>query len=300
MSNILTGLSDAVAETVSTAGASVVRVEARDRLPASGIAWSSPGIIVTAHHVVDRDENIIVGLPGGETVAAELVGRDPTTDVAVLRTPATGLAEAAWADAGDLRAGHLVLALGRPGSNVRATMGIVSALGNTWRTPAGGTVDRYLQTDVVMYPGFSGGPLVEAAGKVAGMNTSALLRGTSLTVPVPTLARVVENLIAYGRIVRAYIGVGSQPTRLPEALAGQLGQETGLLLVSVEPGSPAEKGGLFLGDTIVALAGNPIKHLDDLMSNLDGEQVGKSMPVRIVRGGKLHDLTLVPEERPQG
>ena len=300
MSNILTGLSDALAETVSTAGASVVRVEARDRLPASGIAWSSPGIIVTAHYVVERDENIIVGLPGGETVAAELVGHDPTTDLAVLRTPATGLPEPAWADAGDLRVGHVVLALGRPGSNVRATMGIVSALGNTWRTPAGGTVDRYLQTDVVMYPGFSGGPLVEAAGKVAGMNTSALLRGISLSVPVPTLVRVVDALLAHGRIVRAYIGAGSQPTRLSEALAGQLGQETGLLLVSVEPGSPAEKAGLFLGDTIVALAGNPVKHLDDLMSNLDGEQVGKSIPVRIVRGGQLHDLTLVPEERTQG
>ena len=298
MSNILTGLSDALAETVSTAGASVVRVEARDRLPASGIAWSSPGIIVTAHHVVERDENIIVGLPGGETVSAELVGRDPTTDLAVLRTPATGLAEPTWADPGDLGVGHLALALGRPGSNMRATLGIVGALGNTWRTPAGGTVDRYLQTDVVMYPGFSGGPLVEAAGKVVGLNTSALLRGISLTIPVPTLTRVVDALLAHGRIVRAYMGAGSQPTRLSEALVGQLGQETGLLLVSVEPGSPAEKGGLFLGDTIVALAGNPVKHLDDLMSNLDGEQVGKSIPVRIVRGGQLQDLTLVPEERP--
>ena len=300
MTEILTGLSDALAETVSGAGSSVVRVEARDRLPASGIAWPSPGIIVTAHHVVEREENIIVGLPSGETVEAELVGRDPATDLAVLRAPVPDLAASPWEDTGDLRVGHLVLALGRPGSNVRATMGIVSALGNTWRTPAGGTVDRYLQTDVVMHPGFSGGPLVEAAGRVVGMNTSGVLRGISLAVPVPTIARVVDALLSHGRIVRAYIGVGSQPTRLSESLAGQLGQQTGLLLVSVEAGSPAEKAGLFLGDTVVALAGNPVKQLDDLMLNLDGDQVGKSITMRIVRGGQTQELSIVPEERPQG
>ena len=300
MTEILTGLSDALAETVEGSGTSVVRVEARDRLPASGIAWPSPGIIVTAHHVVEREENIIIGLPSGETLEAVLVGRDPTTDLAVLRAPASDLAGSPWADTEDLRVGHLVLALGRPGKNMRATMGIVSALGTNWRTPAGGTVDRYLQTDVVMHPGFSGGPLVEAGGRVVGMNTSGVLKGISLAVPVPTVARVVDALLTHGKIVRAYIGVGSQPTRLSESLAGELGQQTGLLLVSVEAGSPAEKAGLFLGDTIVALAGNPVKHLDDLMSNLDEDQVGKSIPVRIARGGQTQDLSLVPEERPQG
>ena len=296
MTTILKNLSDALAETVAAAGPGVVRVEARDRLPSSGIIWSSQGIVVTAHHVVERDENISLGLPSGGTVPATLVGRDPSTDLAVLRTEAADLAEPQWAGPDDLLVGHLVLALGRPGQNVRATMGIVGALGEAWRTPAGGSLDRYLQTDLVMYPGFSGGPLVNVEGRFLGLNTSSLLRGVSLTVPIPTVRRVVEAILSHGRIRRGYLGVGAQPTRLPEKLARQLGQETGLLLVSVEPDSAADKGGLFLGDTIVALGGQPVQRLDDLLSTLGGEQIGKETPVRIVRGGQLQELKLVPAE----
>ena len=292
MTSVLTSLSDALAETVATGSSNVVRVEARDRVPASGIVWPGQGVFVTAHHVVERDENIMVGLPDGETVTATLAGRDPATDLAVLRAEAGGLPEPAWTDPDDLRVGHLVLALGRPGQNVRATMGIVGALGNTWRTPAGGSLDRYLQTDTVMYPGFSGGPLVDAAGRVLGLNTSAILRGVSLTVPTPTVRRIVETILAHGRVQRGYLGVGAQPTPLPEKLSQDLGQETGLLLVSVEPGSPAERGGMFLGDTIVALASQPVRRLDDLLAGLGGEQIGKQVPIRIVRGGQLQEMTV--------
>ena len=297
MTTVLTSYSDALAETVAAAGAGVIRVEARDRLPSSGIIWSSQGVVVTAHHVVERDENITVGLPSGGTVPATLVGRDPSTDLAVLRTEAADLAEPLWAGPEDLRVGHLVLALGRPGQNVRATMGIVGALGKAWRTPAGGSLDRYLQTDLVMYPGFSGGPLVNAEGRFLGLNTSSLLRGVSLTVPVPTLRRVVEAILSHGRVRRGYLGIGAQPTRLPEALAQQLGQETGLLLVSVETNSAAERGGLFLGDTIVALGGQPVRRLDDLLSGLGGEQIGKETPIRILRGGQLQELKVTPAEQ---
>jgi S1-C subfamily serine protease len=282
---------------VEFVGPGVVAVEARRRLPASGIVWSPDGVVVTAHHVVESDENISVGLADGRSVAARLVGRDPTTDLAVLRAEASGLKPVAWAGADGVRVGHLVLALGRPGETVMATLGVVSALGASWRTPAGGRLDRYLQTDVVMYPGFSGGPLVDAEGKVLGLNTSALLRGISLTVPASTLRKVTETLLAHGRVRRGYLGVGSQPVRLPAALAQEMGQETGLLLVSVEPDSPAEKSGLFLGDIIIALAGQPIRHVDDLLAGLSGDRVGESVPVRIVRGGKVQELKVVIGER---
>jgi S1-C subfamily serine protease len=294
---LLTNLSNALAETVATAGPSVVRVEARRRLPASGIVWSADGVIVTAHHVIEREENITVGLADDMTATAILVGRDPTTDLAVLRAQASGLRPAAWAATDGLRVGHIVLALGRPGKSVLATFGIVSALGDAWRTPMGGQVDRYLQTDVVMYPGFSGGPLVSATGQVLGLNTSALWRGISVAVPTATVRRVVEALLAHGRVRRAYLGVGAQPVRLPAALEQQLGQETGLLLVSIEPDSPAERGHLFLGDTIVALDGNRVAHMDDLLILLSGDRVGKTVPVRIVRSGQLQDVTVVLGER---
>jgi S1-C subfamily serine protease len=298
MAEYLSSLSEALAGIVETVGQSIVRVEARRRLPASGIVWSDEGVIVTAHHVVERDDNLSVGLADGQKLPASLVGRDPTTDVAVLRVESKNtLKPASWAEPDSLRVGHLVLALGRPGSSVQATLGIVSALGEGWRTPAGGQVDRYLQTDVVMYPGFSGGPLADANGQVLGLNTSALLRGISLSVPAPTLRRVVETLLAHGRVRRGYLGVGIQPVRLPADLAAELGQETGLLLVQVRPGGPADQAGLLLGDTIVALDGQPVTHHDALLGRLGSDRVGTAVPVRIVRAGQVQDRQVTIGDR---
>jgi S1-C subfamily serine protease len=297
MTEILSNLSKALAEMADRGGRGVVRVEARRRVPASGIVWSADGLVVTAHHIVRRDDNISLGLPDGQTVPATLVGRDPTTDLALLRAEATDLTPAAWAAPEGLRVGHIVLALGRPGRTVQATLGIVSALGDEWRTPAGGKLDRYLQTDVVMYPGFSGGPLVDAAGQVLGLNTSALLRGVSLTVPAPTVRRVTEALQANGRMRRGFLGVGAQAVRLPETVARQVGQDTGLLLVSVNPGSPAEKAGLLLGDTIVSLDNHPVRQMDDLLALLSAERVGITTSVRIVRGGQVQEQSVVIGER---
>ena len=294
MSTILPEFSEALADAVSSAADGLVRVEGRERLPATGIVWDAQGLIVTAHHILERDENINIGFQDGESVSAELVGRDPATDLALLRTPKRGTTIPSWAEPESLRVGHLALALGRPGTNVRATMGIISALGNVWRTPAGGPVDRYLQTDTVMYPGFSGGPLVDAQGRFVGLNSSALVRGVSITVPAPTLQRVVHDLLEHGSVRRAYLGVGTQPARLPDAVAKELGQETGLLLVSVAPGSAAEQGGLFLGDTLVSLGGRPVRHMDDLFNGLGGDRIGKALTVRILRGGQLVELTVSP------
>jgi S1-C subfamily serine protease len=204
-----------------------------------------------------------------------------------------------WAepDASTLLVGHLVLALGRPGQRVQATLGIVSALGESWRTPAGGLMDRYVQTDVVMYPGFSGGPLVNVRGQVLGLNTSAILRDRSLTIPLATLRRVTDMLLAHGRIRRGYLGVSTQPVRLPAALRERLGQETGLLLITVESNSPAEQAGLLLGDTLVALDGTPLRHPDDLLLCLSTERIGTTGLIRLVRGGEVQERSVVIGER---
>jgi S1-C subfamily serine protease len=278
---------------VATAGQAVVRVEARRHTPGSGLIWSADGRIVTANHVVRRDDNITVGLADGQTAAATLVGRDASTDLAVLR-----LAEGASAGAGPLTqtseaemgVGRFVLALARPGRTVQATFGVVSALGDGWRTPMGGQIDRYLQTDVIMYPGFSGGPLVGAGGRLLGLNTSGLGQGVSLAIPAATLGRVVEALRSHGRVRRGYLGVSTQRVRLPEGVAAELNQRTGLLVVSVEAGSPAEAGGLTLGDTLLSLGGRAIVSHEDLLAGLTGDIVGQKEVVRVLRGGQVQEL----------
>jgi S1-C subfamily serine protease len=295
MSDVLVNLSNALADAVSKAGQGTVRVEARRRLPATGIVWSSDGLIVTAHHVVERDDNISIGLANGEKVSAKLVGRDPSSDVAVLKAETSGLTVLPQAAADSLKVGHLILALGRPGKDVLATHGIVSALGEPWRSGAT-EVDRYLQTDVVMYPGFSGGPLVSAAGELLGMNTSAM-RDTSLSIPVSTLVRVVDTLVKHGKVRQGYLGIGAQPVKLPAGLREQLGQETGLLIASVETDSPADKAGFLLGDTVVGLDGKTVRHMDDLASVLSGDKVGTAVKAKIVRGGQVQELTVTIGER---
>ncbi len=290
MANVLQSLSDDMVAAVETAGQSIVRVEGRRRMSASGIVWSADGVIVTAHHVVTRDENLKIGLPNGDETTATVAGRDPSTDLVVLRAQASGLSVPQWVESDALRVGQLVLALGRPGHTVQATLGVVSAVGGSWRTGAGGQIDRYLQTDVVMYPGFSGGPLVGASGAVLGLNTSALLQGVSVAIPTDTLKNVVATLLEHGHVRRGYLGVGAQPVRLPDPLAQELDQETGLLLVSVETDSPAATSGLVMGDTIVTFDGQAVRHMDDLQALLSGDRVGKAFPMRIVRGGELREI----------
>jgi S1-C subfamily serine protease len=171
-------------------------------------------------------------------------------------------------------------------------------VGQGWQTPTGGAIDHFLQSDVTMYPGFSGGPMVDSAGRFLGINSSALVRGgTTITVPAATVNRVVETLLAHGHVRRGYLGVGAQPSRLPAAMASQLGQETGLLLVSVEPQSPAEQAKLFMGDTIISLDGHPVRHLDDLFATLGGDRVGTAVPVKFLRGGQVQELSVTIGER---
>jgi len=297
MASVLEQISNDMAALVAATGQSIVRVDGRRRQAASGIVWSADGLIITAHHVVERDENVRIGLPDGETVTATVVGRDPSTDIAVLRAQAGSLQPATWLGDQEIAVGHLVVAVGRPETTPQATLGVISALDGEWRTMHGGTISRFIQTDVVMYPGFSGGPLVSASGGIIGMNSSVLARGISVTLPATTLRRVAEALTTHGRVRRGFLGVSAQPARLPESIAGQLGQETALILISVEKGSPAEQAGMMLGDVLVELNGTKIRHMDDLMGTLSADITGKTVGSKVVRGGTIVGAQVTIGER---
>lgn len=297
MAKVLDSLSEDLASLVDAVSPSVVRVEGRRRLPATGIVWSAEGAVITANHVVQREEGLKVGMHDGSTLSAQLLGRDPTTDLALLQTEGGRLTEPQWADEVDVAVGQLVLAVGRPRASAQATLGIVSALGGGWRTPVGGHVDRYLQTDVVMYPGFSGGPLVGAGGGLLGLNSSALQRGVSLALPPSTLRRVTQELKDHGTVRRGYLGIVAQPVELPAKLAEELDQRTGLLLVRVEAAGPAEGSGLTMGDTLLSVAGEPTRSLDELLAQLSGDRIGQTVAVRVLRGGELLEAEVAIGER---
>ena len=260
----LLSLSNDLASAVERAGRSVVAVHARPRLPSSGVHWR-PGIVVTAEHTVRVEEEIRVAWPDGRTAPASLVGRDPGTDLAVLRIGDTDWPVAEVGDSAALTVGNLVLAVGY---GPRASWGVVSAVGGAWRTGRGGEVDRFLRVDLVLYPGFSGGPLVDASGKVAGLVTSGLSRQLELAVPASTVTRVVDELLATGRISRSYVGLGLQPVTLPEALRHLApGPDArGLIVVSIEADGPAARAGMMLGDVLVALEGTPLRDPGDVQA----------------------------------
>jgi len=296
-SNLALELSDSLASIVDTAARSVVRVDARHRWPATGAVWSTDGTIVTASHSVEDEDEIEVGLPDGTALPATLIGRDHGTDLAILKVAATGLARPAWLEPDGLKIGHLVLAVSRPGRTARASHGVVSALADSWRTPAGGKLDRYIESDVALRPGFSGSLLVDASGRVLGLNTSGLLRGQSIVVPTATVRRVIEAVLAHGRVRRGFIGVGAQSVRLGAAHEAKLGQATGLLVAAVEPGSPAEQAGILLGDVLVAFDGHAVEDVADLLALLDEERVGRSVPARLLRAGEVRELPVTVATR---
>jgi S1-C subfamily serine protease len=290
-------LSQSLAAAVEASGPAVVRVEARRGRPGSGLIWSGDGTIVTAAHTIEHDEGIRVALADGTLVTAALAGRDSTTDVAVLRAEASGVKPAEWVSLDGVRVGHLVLALSRPGRTVRARLGIISALAEKWRAPSGAELDFYVEPDLEMSWGFSGGALVDTGGKILGMTTTGLLHRTPLALPKVTLHTIVPQLLADGRIRRGFLGIGSHPVRLPSAVREQLGQRAGLIVVAVEPGSPAERSGLALGDVLVAIDGAPVQHPAEVAARLGAGTVGKSLAVRILRGGVLEDLSVMVGER---
>lgn len=296
--NPLTALSNAMADAVEKAAAFTVMVDARRRLPASGIAFS-PDTVLTADHVVERDEDIQLLLPNGETVTTSLAGRDPGNDLALLRlkSPSLQPAEPATAAA---RLGQIVLALGRPSpEGLQASLGVISAIGGPVRTGRGGLLEQYLRTDSIPYPGFSGGPLIDSSGKLLGMNTSGIARGLSLTIPAPFAWSVADTLLEHGHVRRGYLGIRSQPVEISPKQREALGRDQGigLLLIGVEEDSPASAAGLLVGDILVGLGDHAISDPDHLLTRLTGALVGRETPVEILRGGQKMTIPVKIGER---
>lgn len=299
----LGAFSDQLANAVERASRSIVSISARPRQSASGVLWQADGevVIVTADHVVEREDDIAVTLPDGRQVRATLAGRDPNTDLAVLRLPSADLgANAAPITVNEgLRVGHLALAIGRPTEGgPRVSFGVVSAVEGPRRAGGGSQIEGIIFADVTLYPGFSGGPLVDLDGKMVGLTSSRLTR-QSAALPLATVRRVVGALLTHGRMRRGYLGVGTQQIPLPSAMAQKAGsaQESALLVVTVEGDSPAEKAGMFIGDLIVAINGQAVTGVDGLRSALAAAAPGQALTLKALRGGEPTEITVTIGER---
>ncbi len=297
--NIFSDLSQSMADAAEKAGKYTALVDARRRIPASGIAIAKDTIL-TAGHVVEREEDIKILFGDGSETSARLAGRDPGTDLAVLKLDSASASPAEVAKT-PARVGQLVLAIGRPSANgIESSFGIINRIGGPVRTGRGGMLDSYIKTDVVSYPGFSGGPLINGEGETLGINTSGFgMGGEALTIPTDVAWKIADILVKHGKIKRGYIGIRSQTVNIPGESRGQLSseQETGLLIVGIEKDSPAEKGGLIIGDILVGVAGTAVEHHDELFSRLSGDVVGKSTPMDVLRGGKFQTINVVVGER---
>ena len=299
----LSAFSDQLASAYERASRSIVSVSARPRQSASGVLWQAEGevVVVTADHVVEREDDIALTLPDGRQTRATLVGRDPNTDLAVLRLQGVELGEGAAPIAvnDDLRVGHLALAIGRPiEGGPRVSFGVVSAVEGPRRSWHGAQIEGIIFADVTLYPGFSGGPLVDLDGRMVGLSSSRLTR-QSAALPLATVRRVVGALLTHGRMRRGYLGVGAQQVPLPTALAQKAGsqQESALLVVTVEGDSPAEKAGILIGDLIVNINGQAVTGVDGLRSALSASAPGQTLAIKALRGGEPTDVSVTVGER---
>lgn len=282
-------ISNLLADAVAAASAGVVHLEGRC-IGASGSVWSSDGVVLTALHAIGHADSLRAVFADGRALDARVVGRDPGTDVAALRVEVTDLAPLDWSDGEGVRVGNLVTPLGRPGRALRATLGMVSALGEGFRTQGGGVIDRHIEVDGSLPRGFSGGPLLDHTGHALGMNTAALVRG-GVTIPTTTLRRVVPALLAEGRVGRGYLGVGVHPVRVPDAVAASVPQRWGVMVVSIDAGSPAAQGGMHVGDVVVGAGDAAVQHPGDLVAALAG-RAGQAITLRVVRASELRDVVV--------
>jgi S1-C subfamily serine protease len=302
MSAELIELSNALAQATERAAANVVAVHAEARGSASGVVWRT-GIIVTAEHALRRDEEIHATLPDGRVVPATLVGRDPSSDLAVLKCAEASAAVSAFGDVTALKPGSLTLVVGRTrASGPVAALGAVSLVVPERRTWTGAALAPYIRLDVGLQPTAIGGAVVDAQGRIVGIATPRFARFGAIAIPAPAVDRVIDTLLKKGHIPQGYLGVGLQPVRLPEALRQSLqrSEKTAAIVLEVEPESPASKAGIVIGDILVALAGHPVARLEDVHSQLHGESIGKPLALKFVRGGAAQEVNIVVGERPRG
>jgi S1-C subfamily serine protease len=302
MSAELIELSNALAQATERAAANLVAVHAESRGSASGVVWRA-GIIVTAEHALRRDEEIHATLPDGRVVPATLAGRDPSSDLAVLKCAEASAAVPSFGDVTALKPGSLTLVVGRTrASGPVAALGAVSLVVPERRTWTGAALAPYIRLDVSLQSTAVGGAVVDAQGRIVGIATPRFARFGAIAIPAPAVDRVIDTLLKKGHIPQGYLGVGLQPVRLPEALRQSLqrSEKTAAIVLEVEPESPAHKAGIVIGDVLVALAGHPVARLEDVHSQLNGEAIGKPLVLKFVRGGATQEVNIVVGERPRG
>jgi len=279
-----THLSNGLADATALAGRSVVSISAR-RWPASGVAHAED-LVLTAAHAVNRLEHVQVRV-GDADVPAELLGQDAALDVAVLRLKGAALEPARWRPSAGLRPGALVLAVSRPRGTLRVRLGLLGGVGPAFRTPWGARVDAALDVELSAKPGLAGAAVADTEGQLLGLLVSGLGRSRRMVLPPETLGRTVQELLAHGRIRRGYLGVGTQPVRLPPELRGTAGREHGLLVVAVEAGSPAEAAGIAFGDVLLTLGSTPTVDVHDLLGTLAEAPIGEALDVQLLRAGAV-------------
>ena len=300
LANALITLSEQIASTVEQAAQSIVSVHARRRFDSSGVHWS-PEIVVTADHTLRRDEGIRVTLPDGSNLAAEVVGRDPGTDLAVLRVKGLGIPVSAREENPQTTPGSIVLAVGRSKDSAVAAFGVISNTSGASQTWRGGRLDQVVRLDLSLHPAGAGGAVVGASGKLIGVATPALSRVSVFAIPLTTVARVTESLLSHGRVPRGYLGVGLQPIALPEHLRSKLNLagSTGLIAITVEDQGPAGRAGMSIGDVLFELNGRAMQRTENVQEVLSSESVGKKIAARVLRGGNPVELDITIAERPR-
>ncbi len=297
--SVLAALSNELARAVEIIAPSLVTVHGRRRLSASGIVWNSEGLIVTANHVVERDDDLTITTSDDSTLEVTLVGRDQGSDIALLQIQGASLSPA-LASSTAPKPGHIVLAVGRPGKNgTMASLGVVSLVGGEWRTSEGTSIESFVRSDAAMLPGFSGGALIDSSGGVIGMNSSTIGRRGGLTVPFDAVASVVAALKTHGKVRKGFLGIGAQSVELNAALRTSLDldQERALVIVSIQADGPAEKSGLMIGDVLLSIDGTRVATVEELQDHLTGEIVGHQAAVSLIRGGSILDHPVTVGER---